>query len=290
MVRGLIAVGVVAVTFACGCSGESQDRANSSIDQLLSDIVTGGEARVKAANTLAQTLNRDPSARASNGELADRTVETLVEELEPLVGDERPTCGSWADRPKYTDLQFATELALHVAGNSGSERGIRRGLELNDPYLVAWAIRAATAADVPVDSALVRRVARDDYARSVLYLGERSIEEQLPAALTSDVARARADMTQWLVFPTELGCVPTDLEVMKAIDLQNGRYFVFRFRAGGSKSANDRMFKAGISGPWNDRGELAAESHTFSDFEPADSASAEAHLDRIVGLERRARD
>jgi hypothetical protein len=77
---------------------------------------------------------------------------------------------------------------------------------------------------------------------------------------------------------------------MKAIDQQNGRYFVFRFRAGGSESADNKVFNAGISGPWDDHGDLAAESHTFSDFEPAASASAEEHLDRIVGLERRARD
>jgi hypothetical protein len=272
------------VMLLAGCSGESRDTAE--VDGLLPDLAVGGKRRESAAARLALILNRNPSAGASDSAIADRTVAALTGQLEPLVGGERPTCGSWADRPKYADLRFATELALHVAGNSGSKEAVRRGLRLRDLYLTAWAIRAAGAGETPVNSAVFDRVARNDYARSVLY-EDSAVAERLPSSLTTLEARARADMTQWLAFPTELGCVPSDLELMKAIDRPEGRYFVFRFRAGGGEFDDANTFNAGISGPWDEHGERS-DSGTFSDFQPARSATPEEHLDRIVGIQNEA--
>ena len=239
---------------------------------------------MRAADKLAAILNRDDTARSADKGLVNRTMARLRQAIAPLVGLGRPTCGSWADRPRYADLRFVAELVIDVAGRSDAELAIREALAFRDPYLLAWSIRAAHDADVPVDAAVISHAARDDYARSVLHDGSASLADQLPPEFVTGLARARADMTQWLAFPTELGCVPSELELLKQVDRAEGRYFVFRFRAGGGDFDDKDVFNAGVSGPWTEDGDLADRSGTFSDFKRADSATADEHLRRIVGV------
>jgi hypothetical protein len=272
-------VAVLLIAGGCG-SGGGED----PVDPLLTTIVRGGNQRGSAADQLAERLNRDDDAgKGANHALVERAVQALIAELKAHTGTERPTCGSWVDAPAYADRRLVAELVIDVAGRSGASRAIEQALESDDPYLAAWAIKAATESGLTVGDELLSRVASDDLARSVLYRSD-DVTEALPPAYRTLESRAEADMTQWLWFPTELGCVPAELETMRAFDVDDGTYFVIRFKAGGGPFDDADVFLAGVSGPWSDGGELASRSHTFSDFEPAASASPEGHLRRIAGI------
>jgi hypothetical protein len=270
----------IAVLLIAGGCGSGED----PVDPLMTAIVAGGNQRGSAADRLAELLNRDDEAgRGADHALVQRAARALFTELQAHTGTERPTCGSWVDAPAYADRRFVAELVIDVAGRSGASRAIERALESDDPYLAAWAIKAASESGLTVGDELLSRVASDDLARSVLYQSDDVTDALRPEYRTLE-SRAEADMTQWLWYPTELGCVPAELETMRTFDVDDGTYFVIRFKAGGGPFDDADVFLAGISGPWSDSGELASRSHTFSDFEPAASASPEGHLRRIAGI------
>jgi hypothetical protein len=273
---GVIAIGATLLLAGCGASDAPR------VDHLLLQIAAGGRARVHAGDELERILNRSRDAGTSaDTRLVIRAANAVFADVEPLVGTGRPTCGSWAENPRYEEPELDAELIIDLAGRTGARATIRDALRLHDPYLQAWAIRSAVAAGMHVDDAFVARVAGDDNARFVLYDGGDAVVAHLPRALRTELARARADMTQWLVFPTELGCEPQDLELMQRVDRHDGRYYVFRFRTGGGDVEDANEWEAGVSGPWGADNEGYA---TFSDFERADKASPEQHVRRIVAL------
>jgi RNase P/RNase MRP subunit p29 len=70
-------------------------------------------------------------------------------------------------------------------------------------------------------------------------------------------------MVEWLTNPTEWECAPDEIELM---DIIGNNVFVYRFRIEAS-----RPWTVGISG-----------RVVFSDFRPADSATAEEHAARML--------
>jgi hypothetical protein len=89
-------------------------------------------------------------------------------------------------------------------------------------------------------------------------------------------------MTEWLLYPAELGCEPDELELVHTEWLDKRKrlaMFVWKFRTG------KKPWFAGVSGPHELRGEPGplAGHLTFSRFEPWDSATPQEHLERSAG-------
>lgn len=95
-------------------------------------------------------------------------------------------------------------------------------------------------------------------------------------------------MVDWLIFPTELGRTPHDIELMTTFDSQDGdqRHYLFRFRTHPSHWAAKDGWMAGLSGPF----EVAAMpttragGSTFSTFTKWDAKSPQEHVESIAGL------
>lgn len=283
LLAAALALGVGLGASACG--GDAAESPEAAVDRLLDDIAAGGRQRAAAADRLAEIVDREPDAVASaDPARAASATAVLVREVERLSGPGAPICGSWADTPRYADSRSVLELLIDVAGRVGARDAIRRALTLPDAYLVAWALRAADRAGVPIDPRLLARVADDPYARSVLHAGSDELVGRLPERHRTLEALARADLARWLTFPTELGCSPAELELMGELARPEGRYFVYRFLEDGGPTGGGGTFMAGVSGPWGPDGVLADRSATFSDFQPADAASPNEHLARILAL------
>jgi hypothetical protein len=133
-------------------------------------------------------------------------------------------------------------------------------------------------ANVEVADSSIARAARDDFARFVLFEGGEALAGRLPSSFRTELARARSEMTQWLAFPGELGCVPHDLQLMGTVERPDGRFYVFQLRAGDGQGEGANVFYAGITGPWGGSGRPT----TFSDFKRAAGASPEEHVRRIL--------
>jgi hypothetical protein len=289
VLRPLAGVLLSLVLAASGC-GDSVE-SSPEVDRLVDAIGSGGPDRSRAVDRLAGLLNQG-GVRADPNRV-DNALEAVLAELEPLIGSGPPTCDSWANDEDYLERQFAAELLVDVAGHSDADAAVRRALGVRDPYLAAWAVKAARRAGLSVGERVLDRAAADDYGRSVL-IGpdDEGWQERVPLPHRTLEARARADMVQWLAYPTEYGCQPSELEVMERFDEQEGTYFVFRFRAGGPNAADDdgRVFHAGVAGPFDDEGHLAATSSTFSEFEPAAARTPREHLSSLVELVEDAQD
>jgi hypothetical protein len=289
VLRPFVGVMLLLLLAASGC-GASSTGSSTEVDQLVADIGSGGPRRSKAVDRLATLLN-EGEVRADPTRV-EPALDAVLSELEPLIGDGRPTCGSWANDEEYLEHQFAAELLVDVAGHSDADAAVRRALGVRDPYLAAWAIKAARRLDLPVGQRVLDWVAADDYARYVLIgPNDQGWRGRVPERHRTLEARARAEMVQWLVYPTEYGCQPSQIEVMQRFDEPEGTYLVFRFRAGGPNAAGeDRVFHAGVTGPFDEEGLLAETSSTFSAFEAADSQTPREHLDSLVDLVGDAQD
>jgi hypothetical protein len=105
-----------------------------------------------------------------------------------------------------------------------------------------------------------------------------------PAAYRSIEKVAESDLARWLMHPNELGAAPSDMELVRGIDVReqekSGRVFLFRFRADASNWASNHGWMAGVAGPYWDNAEpLGTASGTFSELIPFDSLTAEQHVD-----------
>lgn len=138
--------------------------------------------------------------------------------------------------------------------------------------------------------------AADRTTRKVLYeaLEAHNRLDLFPAAFRTQEALAEADLAAWLSHPNELGAPPDEIELIEktpAPGLDGQVYYVFRFRVRAPHWAANDGWMAGVAGPYDNRGELAAHGRgTFSRFEADDSRTPEEHVlvtHRLV-IERRA--
>ena len=108
------------------------------------------------------------------------------------------------------------------------------------------------------------------------------MERRFPKRWRTWEAFAAAGMVEWLMFPSELGREPDDLELHLREWVDRGKkssVYVWRFRVKGEP------WMAAVSGPYTLRGQPQP-GHgplTFSRFDKWDDATAEEHLERCAG-------
>jgi hypothetical protein len=110
-----------------------------------------------------------------------------------------------------------------------------------------------------------------------------------PEEFRTQAALAESNMVNWLMFPTELGRAPDEIELMHVatMDTEDGLvdYYVFRFRTLELHWGAKDGWMAGVSGPFlqKDAPSTVAYGDTFSRFDPWDSKKPEEHLEAILG-------
>jgi hypothetical protein len=171
---------------------------------------------------------------------------------------------------------------------------LEEALRLPDPRLTAFAAASVLRRGGRVPKAALNRAARSHETRGLLFLLLDGIGkvDLFPARWRTWDAFAAANMVDWLIYPTELGREPDQLQQMAVFtaDGADGELalYVWRFRDGGEP------WRAGISGPYR-RTEEPRPVHgnlTFSGFDDWESATAEQHAEaalKTLGEWRRAR-
>jgi hypothetical protein len=283
----LIAICLLAASPSCKPKGSPELR--EALRHLAS---TKSTDRAKGFHDLADLLNQkrltEKDVRPLGKELLT-AYNTRHDRLAPMQRSAPQVCGSWVEATTYQELRLETEVLLDALGyldTEEGERALRRGLALMDARLKYFAASALLRRNKSVDDASLHAIAADEEHRARLFgtLAERGETHRLPVAVRTQEALARSEMVRWLTYPTELGCVPTEIELMKRVRDGDDDWFVFRFRS-------DEKWLAGIAGPFTVANEPTATANggTFSDFQVADSATAEGHAERIQGVMDRAR-
>jgi hypothetical protein len=229
-----------------------------------------------------------------NDELAPFTDQVLKfnSDLAAKLGPAQKDQGvAWMWEESYQESRDNAALLLDLLGHfSGNlvEEQLRNALEYKDPRLKHFALISLIRLGNPVDKKDVEDVARYAEMRNWLYnefkrLGKSSL---FPKEFQTQKSFAEADMVNWLVYPTELGRVPDEIELMKVVAVDTGLpdgvydYYLFRFRTREPHWAAKDGWIAGVSGPYLRKDQPTTKSlgDTFSTFTKWDAKTPEDHV------------
>jgi hypothetical protein len=189
---------------------------------------------------------------------------------------------AWRFAEGYSDIRREAGCWLDIAGYLKSPaltQLLKEALRLPDPLLAAFAAGSVLRRGGRVPKSVLNRIARSHETRVHLFLlldGLGNID-LFPARWRTWDAFAAANIVDWLMYPTELGREPDELQKMAVFtaDGPEGELalYVWRFRNGAEP------WRAGISGPYQRTGDPRPVhgNSTFSRFDEWESRTAEQH-------------
>jgi hypothetical protein len=202
---------------------------------------------------------------------------------------------AWMWDESYQDLRNTACLYLDLLGffpSPSVTEAIHRALSFTDPRLVFFAIKGLIHRGENVPPEHLFSAAASAETRNMLYdILDRSNKSSLfPQQFRTQTALAESDMVSWLIYPTELGCAPDEIELMHVATIDTEAeeglidYYVFRFRTLEPHWGAKDGWMAGVSGPFIRKNgpSTDAQGCTFSRFDAWESQSVEEHLDAIV--------
>ncbi len=136
---------------------------------------------------------------------------------------------AWMFDDDYAEHRFTSGLLLdlmHHFPGSGVDAELRQALNYRDPRLKHFAVVSLLKRGMDVDPQHIDRVAASSEMRNLLYESLQRIGKQalFPEKYRTQAAFAECDMVQWLTFPTELGRVPDEIELMKVVPVDTGAH------------------------------------------------------------------
>lgn len=207
---------------------------------------------------------------------------------------QKPDGLAWMWEEDYQEWRSEAGLMLDLLGYfraPASRQELEHALNFEDPRLRLFAIVSSLRHGVEVDERRLVAVASAAETRNWLYRNLQSLgrEELFPEKFQTQEHFAESDMVNWLAYPTELGRVPDEIELMEVIPVESPEgpmsYYLFRFRTHPPHWAAEDGWMAGVSGPFR-RGVLSPDAYgdTFSTFESWDAKTSEEHLEEIRSL------
>jgi hypothetical protein len=190
-------------------------------------------------------------------------------------------------------LRSELAVCLDVLGyfdDESSRQMLELCTDLDDPWPKLFAVVSLVRRACIVPAHSLDEVARDSETRRILLqsLAALNRHKLFPQAWLTREALAEADMVRWLVFPTELGQAPDEIELMGRFPFASEEgpteYFVFRFRTVEPHWAAKSGWMAGVAGPYLPVAEIEPSGAygCFSHFNAWDLMTAEEHARTIV--------
>jgi hypothetical protein len=241
-------------------------------------------------------LSRGPDVAPSTKVELSRSLtemhDGLRAKLVPLQQSEGIT---WTWEDDYQELRDVAAIVLDALGRTGTPQSkgeLREALEYHDPRLQLFAVLGLLrqGEEPPLD--VVFAVAGSAESRNWLHRGlvELEREDLFPESFATQEAFAESEMIGWLIYPTELGRPPDEIELMAVMpegpDGEGGDLFLFRFRTFPPHWASENGWMAGVAGPFPRGGSPSTEANggTFSTFGRWDEKSSEEHVRDIQDL------
>lgn len=216
---------------------------------------------------------------------------------EKLMAQQQSSGIAWMWRARYSTLRADAALYLDLLGYlSGKEtiQFLRNALKYSDPRLKYFAVVSLLRLGQPVAAKHITEVAASAEIRGHFFneLGKMGKNHLFPKKFKNQKALAETNMVSWLTYPTELGRVPDEIELMNIISTkledssEIADYYIYRFRNFKPGAFGKKGWLAGISGPYLLNTGLSVDSatDTFSCFESWDSKLPEEHLGDVIQL------
>lgn len=192
----------------------------------------------------------------------------------------------WDDY-EYLELRNFADVHFDLAGYIKDLRiieALNDLLNVNDMRIKMFVVLSLLKHGCNVDEKHFSDIAQSKEMRNWFYKGliKLGYESYFPEKYKSQESFAESDMVDWLCYPTELGRVPDEIELMQIIEISNTLYYLFRFRSE-HEDWVDTGWMAGVSGGYK-KNTLSIDSsgYTFSKFEEWDSKSPKEHVESLL--------
>src|SRR5262245_3106917 len=228
---------------------------------------------------------------------AERLAQEFSELRDKLMPLQRAEGIAWISEDRYQEARYPAAILLDLFGHVRSSEVVdelRRSLEFHDPRLKCFAILSLLRLGHEADRQRVVEVAANPETRGILYdqLEKLKRISLYPKQYLTQEALAEADMVNWLIYPTELGRAPDEIELMEIISGDTNTddgildWYLFRFRTHPPHWAAEDGWVAGVSGPFRRKGAPKpwGLGDTLSSFTAWDSKSAEGHVEDVREL------
>jgi hypothetical protein len=204
---------------------------------------------------------------------------------------------SWVWDDEYGSVREDAALLLDVMAYFPAaevEALLTEATKLKDARLAGFATTSLLRMGRDVDESVLRHVAESAEARSWLFdeLKRLGKGQLFPSQWATQEALAEAEMVRWLVFPTELGRAPDQIELMRVVSGDYGppdgvlEWYLFRFRTRPPHWSAKDGWMAGVAGPFkkSDAPSTTAYGDTFSKFTRWGSLTPEQHVAEVREL------
>lgn len=195
----------------------------------------------------------------------------------------------------YQELRHLAGLFLDIFGFLNEKlvvKELQQALQLKDNRLRYFAVSSLLRLQRSVDQELINELAADNETRNFLYYTLKQLEQEhlYPMQYFNQQAFAEAELVSWLVYPTEMGHIPTEIECMDVITREEEHigmvnYYLFRFKSD-QEHWEDAGWIAGVAGFYiqDEEPTLIAHGYTFSLFESWEIKTPEEHLDSMFDV------
>jgi hypothetical protein len=203
----------------------------------------------------------------------------------------------WIWDERYQAARHGAALLLDLMSYFPAEKveeELQRALRYRDARLKFFGISSLLRLGKSVPPKHIEEVAASPEMRNWIYDRLRKIgkEDLFPKKYRTQAAFAESNMVDWLAYPTELGRVPSEIELMKVVSMDLAApegvcdYYVFRFRTNPPHESAKEGWLAGMAGPFQQKESPTTNAlgHTFSGFEKWESRTPEEHVRKMREL------
>lgn len=213
-----------------------------------------------------------------------------------LLPKQRAKGFAWEWEDDYQDQRERAGLLLDLFGYLPAEAvdtQLEEGTRLRDARLALFATISRLRQGGSVPTEVLDRIASSAECRNWLYRNLEKLQklELFPSRFRTQEAFAESEMVDWLIYPTELGRVPDQIELVKVVTTDGGPdgladVYLFKFRTLPPHWAAKNGWMAGIAGPFlrSDAPSPKAYGETFSKFTRWDAMSPAQHVAEIRDL------
>lgn len=308
--------------------GQNKEEIKQAIDKLISnpenqEAYTALYQANKESNALLKDFQSDLEKVVENGfkgedfnfDLANLALELCMsksiqlpkiaeEDLTGILQKIRPTLKqdinyhSWIwDDEEYMYTRGNAGLILDLLGYGRSDAS-KAELETSIAYykdnrLKFFALVSLDRRGHNVNTEHFEHVASDDEARGLLfaYLEENQKVDLFPRTYKNQEALSKANMVNWLIYPTELARTPSDIQLLEAItveydDVGPADFYLWKFKSDDDEYWKEKGWMVGLSGPFlrSEAPSMNAYGFTFSAFAQLKDHSNEEHFQKIIDI------
>lgn len=192
------------------------------------------------------------------------------------------------DDDNYIELRYHAGIHFDLAGYIRDPRiicALKNLMNQKDKKLKMFSLLSLIRQDQPVKDEDLLEVAADSESRNIFFdiLMKIGKPDLYPKKYLNQRSFAESNMVDWLIFPTELGRVPDEIELMNIIEDDDEEFYLFRFRCNDA-NWQEEGWMAGVSGSFikKEKPTTNAQGYTFSCFDKWESKSPEEHFEVIV--------